>query len=464
MKVPDSVASAVANRVPDLYRSVFVARPAQARLERRRRKAAGEPPSDARPPRGPGGERRRNVLLITADQQRFDALGCHGHQVAKTPTLDGLAASGIDYRRAHTQNVVCMPSRSTLLTGQHPRTHGVVANEVALPHDRLSVAEVLRGAGYRTSLIGKPHFQPHFDLLERFDENRLTSQGCSGPWYGFDHVETAGHGPTVPTHYTDWLYEHHRGAVGGFAMVLSGDGGDSGAPEVHHNPIPVDQYHTAWCADRAIDHLTGLGDDPWFSWLSFPDPHHPFDPPLEEVRRRINWRDVPLPENHLRGPEAERVLRDKPAHREAWWRGRFTNPEGGPTGVVPANMDGDVLPVDSGSGRQRVLTTWHSQFSSVGMHLRTIHRDGLTCTRYVPTTSGEGGRLRLLWNLWARDCVVPRYDGSEGELYDHHDDPHQRVNRWDDPAYRSRREDLLADLADHLPPGRRPALPVAAPA
>ncbi|MEZ5237441.1 MAG: hypothetical protein R2716_00230 [Microthrixaceae bacterium] len=130
---------------------------------------------------------------------------------------------------------------------------------------------------------------------------------------------------------------------------------------------------------------------------------------------------------------------------------------------VPAAMDGDVLPVEPGSARQRVLTTWDSQFAPVGMHLRTIHRDGLTCTRYDPTTSDEGGRFRLLWNLWSRNCEVPRYDGSEGELYDHEDDPHQRVNRWHDPAYRSRRDDLLADLADHLPPVRHPALPVAAP-
>lgn len=577
MRIPEPIVHAVAHRVPDFYRGVFVARRTQARAIRRLAGTAGTGPAETSPmQRRDPSRRRRNILLITADQQRFDALGCHGQQIARTPNLDALATSGVDFDRAHVQNAVCMPSRSTLLTGQHPRTHGVVANGVPLPKDALSVAGLLRESGYRTALIGKPHFQPHLDLFQRFDENRLASSGQRGSWYGFDHVESAGHGPTVPTHYTDWLYRHHRDAVGGFATVLTGEGGgDTGAPELHHNPIPADQYHTSWCAERAVEHLAGLGDDSWFCWLSFPDPHHPFDPPFDEVRKRIDWRDVPLPSNHLRGAEAENVLGSKPTHWEAWWRGEFTNPEGGPTSVVPSRvtedqirettamiavenelideavgrvlaeldrtgalehtdviytsdhgdlggdygllfkgpyhvdalmrvpliwrpaptaeitpnvvrepvglvdvapticeiagievppeMDGAPLPTAAGSGRERVLTTWDSQFAAVGMHLRTIHRDGLTCTRYEPSTTDVGGRFRVLWGIWARNCSVPRYDGTEGELYDHTEDPQQRINLWDDPRYRTQRDDLLSDLADHLPPARTPALRVAAP-
>lgn len=69
----------------------------------------------------------------------------------------------------------------------------------------------------------------------------------------------------------------------------------------------------------------------------------------------------------------------------------------------------------------------------------------------------------MLWWLWARNCEVPSYDGTEGELYDHGEDPLQRINRWADPGYRSIRDELLGDLADHLPPERRPGLRVAAP-
>ena len=82
----------------------------------------------------------RNILFITTDQQRYDSLGCTGGQIARTPVVDALAADGILYHRAHNQNTVCMPSRSTMVTGQYVRTHGVVANGIPLPDDAPSVA------------------------------------------------------------------------------------------------------------------------------------------------------------------------------------------------------------------------------------------------------------------------------------------------------------------------------------
>lgn len=52
----------------------------------------------------------RKILIITTDQQRFDLLGCNGGTIAQTPVVDGLAAGGINYRRADNQNTVCMPA------------------------------------------------------------------------------------------------------------------------------------------------------------------------------------------------------------------------------------------------------------------------------------------------------------------------------------------------------------------
>jgi arylsulfatase A-like enzyme len=57
----------------------------------------------------------RKILFITTDQMRFDALGCNGGTVARTPVVDDLAAQGINYLRAHNQNVVCMPARATIM-------------------------------------------------------------------------------------------------------------------------------------------------------------------------------------------------------------------------------------------------------------------------------------------------------------------------------------------------------------
>ncbi len=139
------------------------------------------------------GVRRRNILFITTDQQRYDSLGCNGGTVARTPVVDRLAAEGINYRRAYNQNTVCMPARSTMLTGQYVRTHGVVANGIPLPVDAPSVAQYLHDvAGYRTALLGKAHFEPGFDPTNQFEENARVARGDTGPWRGFER-SAAGH-------------------------------------------------------------------------------------------------------------------------------------------------------------------------------------------------------------------------------------------------------------------------------
>mgnify|MGYP002480687238 CR=1 FL=1 len=118
----------------------------------------------------------RKILFITTDQQRYDALGCNGGGIARTPVIDALARNGIVYDRAHPQNVVCMPSRSTMLTGQHVSTHGVWMNGVPLSSDAPSIASDLRRSGYRTALIGKAHFEPFIDPRSEEHTSELQSQ------------------------------------------------------------------------------------------------------------------------------------------------------------------------------------------------------------------------------------------------------------------------------------------------
>lgn len=555
--------------------AVFRARQLEARV----RDLVSPETLPPRPPRA-AGVKRRNILFVTVDQQRFDALGVLGGAVARTPVLDALGRAGLVYQRAHVHNVVCMPSRATMLTGQHPRTHGVIANGIPLPDDAPSVAAHLRAAaGYRTALIGKAHFDPHLDPWLAYGENQLAARG-TGPWRGFEHVELATHGPLGGHHYAVWLREHHPDEVAGFAGVLTGAGGGAtGAPEVAHNHVAREHYHTDWVADRTCAWLRSVPvDEPFFCWMSFPDPHHPFDPPYDEVRKRIDWRDVPLgPARASTHGEIEARLAKRPPHWLAYWRGTYRNPEGGPTTVIPSQlttdqlremtamihvenelideavgrvlatlrargledetdiiftsdhgdlggdhglvfkgpyhvdalmrvpliwrpapsaaiapasvrapvgnvalaptfcaiagipvpawMDGAPLPTSDGSLEakrcERIITTFDSNFAAVGMHLRTIYRDGYVCTTYEPSDS-EGGDFPLYWRLWRRGSTVPRYDGTEGELYACDEDPHQQQNLWSDPARRSLRDELVADLRANLPPLKR-RLRVAAP-
>src|SRR5580765_3333765 len=522
----------------------------------------------------------RNILFITTDQQRYDALGCNGGTIARTPVVDALAANGIRYERAYNQNTVCMPARSTMLTGQYVRTHGVIANGVPLPADAPSVAAHLREkAGYRTALLGKAHFEPGFDLELRWPENSMSEQGLTGPYRGFEHAELAVHVPAFGKrplqHYGRWLIDNHGlEATKGFSPLLAAQpGGETGAPETRLNPIPREWYHTDWVADRTIAYLDSLPDDAdWFVWMSFPDPHHPWDPPASE-QHRCNWRDRDLPAGHPgSNEEIERVLAQKPAHWLALWNGEWINAEGGPGSYRPQNVtddnireinamthimnelideacgrvlsrleqrgwiddtdvifttdhgelqgdyglifkgpfhtdslmrlpmvwrpapsaavsaavvaepvgqldlaptfceiagvpapewtQGEPLPTAPGSGRERVLCEWDSQFPGYGMHLRSIYRDGWLCTAYEPSTVGEPNGLEK----WFAETgmfgggigpISPvAYDGSEGELYAVGDDPHQFTNLWDDPEHKSVREDLVADMYDALPKER----------
>ncbi len=293
----------------------------------------------------------RKILFVTTDQQRYDALGCNGGTIARTPVIDRLAAQGIRYERAVPQSVVCMPSRSTMITGQYPSTHGVWMNGVPLPLDAPSVASTLHDVGYRTALIGKPHFEPFLDPFAAYPENRFARQGLVGLHRGFEHFEAATHSARGQLHYARWLASSHPEAVDMYYPVLDGSlevnalgGGDTGAPQVHDNPIPREWYHTDWVADRTIDWLTSLAaDDDWFCWMSFPDPHHPWDPPTSELGR-IDWHDVPLPAGYIAdAARREAVLDAKPRHWRAWYDGRLVSNYEAPRAWVPATLSADQV-------------------------------------------------------------------------------------------------------------------------
>ena len=529
---------------------------------------------------------KRNILFVTTDQQRYDALGCTGGTVASTPVVDGLAAQGLNFSRMYANNTVCMPARCTMLTGQYPRTHGVTSNGVPLPEHAPSIAAHLRDiGGYRTALVGKAHFEPAFDFQNKWEENKRWRRGDTGPWRGFDYSIQAAHvaafqGRPVQ-HYGRWVAEHHPEHLESFCELLGAQpGGDTGAPETKHNAIPREWYHTDWTADRAIEWLDTLdAADPFFCWVSFPDPHHPWDPPESEMRR-VNWRDLTLPAGHPGSPEAIRaVLEQRPAHWLGWYDRTFANAEGGPmywypgdlthdqvrevnarvhvmnelideatgrvldhlaalgrlddtdiifttdhgemqgdfgflfkgpwhvdalmhlplvwrpapaagitpsvvgapvsqidlaptfcaiAGIEPADwMEGHALPVGDADaearGFERAITQWDSQFPGYGMHFASIVRDGFTCTVYDESTDGQPNGLEESWGDGVLTQCGVHYDGTEGELYDLTEDPHQWHNLWADPAHRALRDDLVADLWSSMPE-RSKTLAVEAPA
>jgi arylsulfatase A-like enzyme len=291
----------------------------------------------------------RNILLITTDQMRYDALGCNGGKIANTKNIDQLSSDGINYQRAHNQNVVCMPARATIMTGQHVRSHGVLMNGMSMPAERHTIAHHLKEHGYNTALLGKAHFEPWLGSPKDFFENRMASENSTGPHRGFDHMELANHFFEGHSHYDKYMDAYPEEKKAFYPMVTNkgqntASKGATGATQVWPMDIPREIYHTDWVALRTKSWLDKQsGDKPWFCWMSFPDPHHPWDIPASELHR-INWRDVPLPRLYSENrSQLESWLNEKPAH----WRGYFdgslwTNLES-PREFVPAKMTADQV-------------------------------------------------------------------------------------------------------------------------
>ena len=103
-------------------------------------------------------KRPMNIVFITTDQMRADSLACVGNPIARTPNLDRLAAEGALAERVYVAQPLCMPSRSTIITGMTPRAHGVWTNGIPLDPEIPTVGDMLSAAGYRTALFGKAHF------------------------------------------------------------------------------------------------------------------------------------------------------------------------------------------------------------------------------------------------------------------------------------------------------------------
>lgn len=100
---------------------------------------------------------RPNLVFVFADQWRAQATGYAGDPNARTPHLDALAQESINFRTAVSGCPVCCPYRASLLTGQHPLTHGVFLNDVPLDNRATSIAQAYNNANYHTGYIGKWH-------------------------------------------------------------------------------------------------------------------------------------------------------------------------------------------------------------------------------------------------------------------------------------------------------------------
>src|SRR4030088_3194279 len=97
-----------------------------------------------------------NIIFILADDLGYGDLGCYGQKRIQTPNIDRLAAEGLRFTQAYAGDTVCAPSRCSLMTGKHTGHCRIRGNrKVSLEASDVTVASVLKKAGYRTGIFGK---------------------------------------------------------------------------------------------------------------------------------------------------------------------------------------------------------------------------------------------------------------------------------------------------------------------
>lgn len=106
--------------------------------------------------------RKPNIIFILADDLGWSELGCYGNTYNETPSLDRLAALGMRFTQAYAAAPVCSPYRASLMTGQYPARVGITDylrpnSQIHLPTELVTVAEMLKRAGYATGIVGKWH-------------------------------------------------------------------------------------------------------------------------------------------------------------------------------------------------------------------------------------------------------------------------------------------------------------------
>ena len=254
-------------------------------------------------------KKRPNILYIMTDQHRADWLGCAGHPVVKTPNIDGLATRGTRFTNFYVTSPVCMPNRGAIFTGRYPSVNGLRHNGLPLPADANTFVDVMRTGGYHTASIGKSHLQPFTDRpIKREDEDHVvnpdipearksngvryenehpgTYEGTDyhelpSPYYGFDHVRmVTNHSDECGGHYLQWL----KRQTNEWACLRDRK---NQLPHNYSNPqafrtrIPEDLYPTSYIREEAKAYLNARSgqEEPFFAFVSFPDPHHPFTPP-----------------------------------------------------------------------------------------------------------------------------------------------------------------------------------------
>ena len=236
------------------------------------------------------GADKTNILVILADDLGYSDLGCYGGEVS-TPNLDRLAQNGVRFSRFYNAARSC-PSRASMLTGLYPHQAGIgrMTFEQNLPgyrgtmtHNGVTIAEVLKNAGYHTGMIGKWHVA---ETPLRPDQREWLAH----------HVQHDEFAPkeNYPTHRG---FDDFYGTIYGVVNFFDPFSLVNGEDPVYE--VPKDYYSTNALSDSAVSYINRYTatDKPFFIYLSYHAPHWPLHALEEDIKKyedtyKVGWEAI----------------------------------------------------------------------------------------------------------------------------------------------------------------------------
>lgn len=237
--------------------------------------------------------RRPNILFILTDQQRQDSLACYGNDWIETPHLNAVAERSFVFENAYVTQPVCTPSRASIMTGLYPHSVGLHRNNIPLPAETPTIAELISDDYYR-AYFGKWHLgddmiaQHGFDRwvsVEDFHRRRATKREYRFVEADYnEHLRAHGVEPPGPERsYENWF------ATAG---------------------LTEEQTQASFLGDTAASFIrehaqSARSDMPFMLYVSFFEPHPPYTGPLNDL---YDPASIPVGPAFLRRPDDGSLL------------------------------------------------------------------------------------------------------------------------------------------------------------
>lgn len=241
------------------------------------------------------GTRRPNIIYILADDLGYAELGCYGQKKIRTPNLDKMAAQGLRFKQHYAGNAVCAPSRCVLMTGLHSGHAQIRNNRETKPDgqqpiaaDTLTIARLLKNAGYVTGMIGKWGLGMHDSTGDPQKQ-------------GFDHFFGYNCQRHAHNHYPTFIWRNAQ------KVPLEGNPGKATGAQHTHDLFEKE----------ALEFIRKNKDKPFFLYLPFTIPHVALQVPDDSLAEyKGKWDDPPYlgkkgyqPHDHPRAAYAGMVTR-----------------------------------------------------------------------------------------------------------------------------------------------------------